>query len=86
MLCKVTHCARCALANIRPHNHNLCWVDQEMGTAISHNQVAGLMLKDVCQTLVSFCETSFSLDDQSRHLLLIYQCAYISMYISYYEP
>ena len=32
MLCKVTHCTGCILANTRPHQ--LCWSDQEMGTAI----------------------------------------------------
>ena len=39
MLCKVTHCAGCILANTRPHQ--LHWGDQEMGTAISWSQVAG---------------------------------------------
>ena len=39
---------------VSQYQANLYWVDQEMGTAISCNQVAGLMLKDVCQTLVSY--------------------------------
>ena len=33
MLCKVTHCVGCVLANTRPHK--LCQCDQEMGTAAS---------------------------------------------------
>ena len=48
MLCKVTHCEGCVLANNRPHQ--LRWVDRKMGTAISCtecSQVAGLIQKSV---------------------------------------
>ena len=46
MLRKVTHCAVRVSATTRPHQ--LCWGDQEMGTAISCtecSQVAGLIQK-----------------------------------------
>ena len=41
MVYKVTHCTGHVFANTRPHQ--LCWGDQEMGTAISctkYSQVA----------------------------------------------
>ena len=44
MLCKVTHCTGHISANTRPPQ--LCWGDQEMGTAIlciECSQVAGLI-------------------------------------------
>ena len=43
MLYKVTHCVQCFLTN---KTHQLCWVDQEIGTAIlckKGSQVAGLI-------------------------------------------
>ena len=44
MLNKVAHCVQCILANTRPHQ--LCWDDQEMGTALLYrkgSQLAGLV-------------------------------------------
>ena len=46
MLCKVTYCAGCVSANTKPHQ--LCWGDQEMGTATScaeYSQATGLIQK-----------------------------------------
>ena len=50
MLCKVTHCAGCILANTRPHQ--LHWGDWEVGgtatiSCIECSQVAGLIQKSV---------------------------------------
>ena len=48
MLCKVTHYAGLVSVNTRPHQ--LCWGDQEMGTAVSCiecSQLAGLISNSV---------------------------------------
>ena len=83
---EVTHCAGYVLANSKPHQ--LCWVDREMGTAVSCtecSQVASLiqmvgessskalsLCATVCMCMICVCKHNLKLSDNLHSICDIY--------------